>query len=455
MTGGYSAPSVDSIQSVGRYALVAELGRGGTATVFLAVPRDEPNGRPVVLKVLRAYDEDRELRRMFGNESQLALRLHHPNVVRTFDVGRDGKHAFLVMEYLEGRPLAKLLGPAGDVPLPLALFALVEALDGLHYAHELHDPEGQSYDIVHRDISPFNIFITYDGGVKVLDFGAAKFIDSMATTAAGAIKGRLRYMAPEQASGQRLDRRADIFSMGIVLWQAITGRALWADLDSATVVSRLLGGDIPTPGPARGDVSPELVATCQRALSSDPARRFQTAADFADALRAELPRFGERASREALRAYLDARFAAEKEQAGRIVSDRLRHITVAVTPLAGSARPSFTSRRPQRPSRARYAAIPAVVVALLAPLLWLRFNREAGPAAAAQPAPPAASVLASPPATDPTREPPAAPAAAPSPTDAPSAAAAASLGPPPPTPALKPRPVTTWSAPGSARPPAD
>ncbi|HEU4410718.1 MAG TPA: protein kinase [Polyangiaceae bacterium] len=363
MNGGPLAPPADPpVQSVGRYALVAELGRGGTSNVFLAVAQGEPGARPVVLKVLRAYDEDRELRGMFTNEGQLALRLQHPNVVRTFETGREGRQAFLVMEHLEGRPLTKLLGPAGDVPLPLALLVLADALEGLHYAHELRDPEGNSYNIVHRDVSPHNVFVTYEGEVKVLDFGAAKFADATAATAVGAIKGRLRYMAPEQAAGRLLDRRADVFSMGIVLWQAMTGRPLWGDLDDATVVSRLLRGDIPSPGPARADITPNLLAICRRALSPEPARRFETAATFAATLRAELKRHGERGSRDALRAYLGSRFAAEKERAERVVDMRLRQLSTAAAPSAGASDPHTAATPSAGASDPHAAAMPSAGV---------------------------------------------------------------------------------------------
>lgn len=393
MNGGPAPPADPPVQSIGRYALVAELGRGGTANIFLAVPQGEPSARPVVLKVLRAYDEDRELRRMFVNEGQLALRLQHPNVVRTSETGHHGKQAFLVMEHLEGRPLSKMLGPASDVPLPLplTLLALADALDGLHYAHELCDPHGAPYKIVHRDVSPHNIFITYDGEVKVLDFGAAKFADATAATAVGAIKGRLRYMAPEQAAGRALDRRADLFSMGIVLWQAMTGRQLWGDLDDATVVTRLLRGDIPSPGPPRGDVTPNLLAICRRALASAPERRYETAAAFSEALRGELKRHGERGSREALRTYVTARFAAEKERADRVVDVRLRQLSTAATPSAGTACPSPppAPRRRDLALSALAIAVPATGIALLASLLLVRPQRAADDPE--RPAPPASA----------------------------------------------------------------
>ncbi|HEU4537999.1 MAG TPA: serine/threonine-protein kinase, partial [Polyangiaceae bacterium] len=363
-------PADPAVTSVGPYALVAELGRGGTANVFLAVAREQPNAPPVVLKVLRAYDEDHELRRMFTNEGQITLRLRHPNVISTFDAGSEGRHTYLVMEHLRGRPLSKLLGPPGDLPLPLALRVLVEALEGLHYAHELRDEAGKSYGIIHRDVSPQNVFITYDGDVKVLDFGAAKFADATAATAVGTIKGRLRYMAPEQAAGRPLDRRADLFSMGIMLWQAVHGHHLWGDLDDATVVTRLLTGDIPPPGPARPGASPALLAACERALAHDPARRFETAAAFAAVLRAELDAYGERGSREALRDHLAARFAAEKERAERVVDVRLRQISTGLTPTGGLPRPR-AHPRPWEVALATLSTLaPVAGVALLASLLF-------------------------------------------------------------------------------------
>ncbi len=400
MPGSALAPPAEPAvaPNVGPYALVAQLGRGGTANVFLALERDDPNARPVVLKVLRAYDEDVDLRRMFANESQIALRLRHPNVIRTFDAGREGDRAYLVMEHLEGRPLSSLLGPAGNAPLPLALRVLVEALEGLHYAHELRDAAGASYDIVHRDVSPHNVFVTYDGDVKVLDFGAAKFADAAAATAIGAIKGRLRYMAPEQAAGQPLDRRADVYSLGLILWQALAGRSLWAGLDDGNVVARLLGGDDPPPPPApRDGASPGLLEACRRALAHDPARRFESAAAFAAALRPELAAYGERGSRAALAAHLAARFGAERERAERVVDARLRQLTLALTPSVGVLRP----RPPDAPRRglagALAIALPGAFAALLGALLLVRPRHAPADPPLASPAAPAPSALAPPP----------------------------------------------------------
>src|SRR5262249_34813659 len=149
---------------------------------------------------------------MFLEEARLAARLHHPNVVQTNEVGFDGEHHFLEMEYLDGQPFETILRKAAKatpLPLPVALYVPAQALRGLHYAHELVGLSGEPLEIVHRDVSPHNIFVTYDGQVKVLDFGVAKAADSTCDTKTGVIKGKMSYMAPEQAARKAVDRRAD------------------------------------------------------------------------------------------------------------------------------------------------------------------------------------------------------------------------------------------------------
>src|SRR5512133_824440 len=210
--------------SLGKYRLLAELGHGGMAQVFLALAKGVAGfNKLVVIKQIHAeLAEDPDFVRMFLDEARLAARLNHPNVVQTNEVDHDNKRYFIAMEYLEGQTLNRVFNRMGRDPklLPLGhrLRLVADGLAGLHYAHELKDYDGKALGVVHRDFTPHNIFVTYNGVVKVVDFGIAKALNSSSQTQSGVLKGKVSYMAPEQARGERVDRRADIFSVGMILW---------------------------------------------------------------------------------------------------------------------------------------------------------------------------------------------------------------------------------------------
>src|SRR6185437_8026107 len=252
MLEGSQGTSAGGANTLGKYRLIAELGHGGMAEVYLAVVRG-PAGfnKLVVIKQIRPQlAEDPEFLAMFLDEARLAARLSHPNVVQTNEVGQEGSRYFIAMEYLEGQPLNRVLHrvqKTGGIPLALHVKILSDVLGGLHHAHELADFDGTPLEVVHRDVTPHNVFITYDGQVKVVDFGIAKALNSSAETRTGVLKGKVAYMAPEQARGERCDRRADVFSVGVMLWEAATGRRLWKGVPDITILQRLLAGDIPRP----------------------------------------------------------------------------------------------------------------------------------------------------------------------------------------------------------------
>src|SRR5580692_2855373 len=238
-------------RSVGKYQLLAVLGRGGMADVFLALSRG-PMGfsKLVVLKRLRrALADDKGFRNMFLDEARLAARLNHPNVVHTHEVGEDKGNYFIAMEYLEGQSLNKViheLSKRGETLPELVCARIIsDALAGLHYAHELKDFDGTPLDIIHRDVSPHNVFVTYDGQVKLVDFGIAKAALSQVQTEVGVLKGKVAYMAPEQAMGTDVDGRADIFAMGIVLWELLAQERLMTGESAAATLLRLLQQPIP------------------------------------------------------------------------------------------------------------------------------------------------------------------------------------------------------------------
>jgi eukaryotic-like serine/threonine-protein kinase len=273
----------------GKYRILAELGQGGTATVSLAVARGPADfSKLVVLKVMKsALLQERDFSGMFMNEARLAARLNHPNIVQTNEVFDHGGLPVIVMEYLEGQSLSSVLARSRGVsrlPLEMHLRIISDVLSGLHYSHELRDFDGTPLNVVHRDMSPHNVFVTFDGHVKLLDFGIAKLAGSHVETATGVIKGKLRYMSPEQITGEVIDRRADVFAVGVMLWEAAADARMWAGMSEATIMNHLLNGEVPTPKQANPEVDERLEAIIMKALSSEPADRHPSAA----ALQAEL-----------------------------------------------------------------------------------------------------------------------------------------------------------------------
>lgn len=282
---GDSAPTPAS--RVGKYEVIARLGKGGMAQIHLAITRG-PGGfnKLVVLKHLESSDDS--FRQMFLDEARLAALLHHPNVVQTYEVSETNDSYFIAMEYLEGQPLDKVIREMkkrGQQLEPRVCARIVaDALSGLHYTHELRDYSGTPLDVVHRDVSPHNLFVTYDGNVKVLDFGVAKTSAKINETAVGVLKGKLGYMAPEQAAAQPTDRRADIFAMGIVLWELLTLERFRTADSAAGVLGEALRGSLPDLTRVRPGVPRQLEQVLWQALAHDPRRRYQTAQEMRDEL---------------------------------------------------------------------------------------------------------------------------------------------------------------------------
>lgn len=313
---------------IGKYRLVVEIGKGGMADVFLAVAQG-PIGfnKLLVIKRLKAdMADDPELVSMQLDEARLAARLNHPNVVQTVEVAEDRGQYYIAMEYLEGQPLNRILSRAArGRPLPLAarLRIVCEALAGLHYAHELIDFDGTPLDVVHRDATPQNIFVTYDGQVKLVDFGIAKASKREAETRIGMIKGKIPYMGPQQANGLPVDRRADIFSMGVILWEALAEARMWKNVDDLVIVHQLTAGQLPRLRDAKPDVHPELERIVNRAMSIDVDERYLTAFDFQRDLEAFIEASGERTSSRELGAFVAELFAARRAELRRIIDSQL------------------------------------------------------------------------------------------------------------------------------------
>lgn len=314
---------------IGKYRLIAELGHGGMSDVYLAVAKGMAGFRKLlVIKQLRPnLAEDEEFLAMFLDEARLAARLSHRNVVATHEVGEDDGRYYIAMEYLEGQALKRIVHRAKDrFERSLHLHVILEVLKGLHYAHELCDFDGTPLGVVHRDVSPHNVFVTYGGDVKVVDFGVAKALDSSTETSAGVMKGKLAYMSPEQARGSAVDRRADIFSVGVILWECLTGKRMWAGQTSSRIAERLVGGDIPDIRLEASDVPDGLAGICERALSCDLDRRYATALEMHDALQAFVEGQHEQVRAETLGARVEKLFADERLLMQTIVERQLSRI---------------------------------------------------------------------------------------------------------------------------------
>jgi serine/threonine-protein kinase len=288
----FNTPMTGQYRVLSKYRLIARLGSGGMAEVFLAVT-GSPRGfnKLQVLKVLRTdlpEQERADFVRMFRDEGRLAARLNHPNIVQSHEVGSEEGHEFIAMEYLEGQPLSNVQGRAWALgeeafPLELQLHIFCLVLEGLDYAHTLTDYDGRRLNIVHRDVSPQNVFITYSGHTKLVDFGIAKTLES-SKTRAGVVKGKVPYMSPEQVLGGAIDHRADLFSVGVILWEAIARRHMHGTASVYEILRRLVQGELPRIREAVPEVPEQLERILERALSLKPEDRYADAAAFREDL---------------------------------------------------------------------------------------------------------------------------------------------------------------------------
>lgn len=273
-----------------RYELVGELASGGMATVFLGrIGGVGGFQRFVAIKRLHPHlAHEQDFVEMFIDEARLAASIHHPNVVPILDIGASEHGYYLAMEYIEGDTLARLLARAAStgarLPMPIALRIVLDTLAGLHAAHELRDEQDALLGLVHRDVSPQNILVGVDGTSRITDFGVAHASSRLSTTRGGQLKGKLAYMAPEQARGQGIDRRADVFAMGTVLWEVLAGRRLFKAEGDAETLNRVLFEPIPRLREVDESLPAALDAVATRALERDPEKRYATCSELFDAL---------------------------------------------------------------------------------------------------------------------------------------------------------------------------
>ncbi|WP_244222404.1 serine/threonine-protein kinase, partial [Corallococcus praedator] len=279
-----------SIETYGSYQLLKRLATGGMAQIYLArrPGSDAPDKLLVLKRILPHLSENDEFVRMFLDEARIAARLAHPNVVQIYDLGAEGDTFFIAMEYIHGVDARRLWKrsetSSKPLPVPLVCRILLEASAGLDYAHKKTDATGRPLGIVHRDVSPQNILVTFEGGVKVVDFGIAKAADQATVTRSGVLKGKYSYMSPEQASGQRVDCRSDVFALGVVLHELLTGGRLFKRPSDMLTLSAVAECNVPPPSHVAPRVPADLDPIVLKALAKDPDARYQHAQDLQRAL---------------------------------------------------------------------------------------------------------------------------------------------------------------------------
>jgi eukaryotic-like serine/threonine-protein kinase len=305
----------------------------------------------VVLKVLnQELASDPEMRQSFLREAEISARLNHPNIVNVHEVFEHGTTAVMVMQHLEGMSLSEILSRLkGSIPLKLHVNILCQLLDALHYFHELKDANGVSLECVHRDVSPDNVMVLHEGGIKIVDFGVAKVrAQSENQTRAGVIKGKVAYMPPEQLLAcASVDRRADIYSVGVMLWEAAAGRRMWRGMDASARMRAIVKGEIPDIRQAASGVSDALASIIVRALAHTPDGRYATAEEMQIELeQVTLTEGGHSAPRE-LAEFMRVNFGDERREKQRLIEKVVgdREFSLAGASWSSSDPPSGANER--------------------------------------------------------------------------------------------------------------
>ena len=310
-------------QRFGRYVLRHRIARGGMASVYLAqLSGAHGFERWVALKVVHPHlAEDRRFVQMFLDEARLASRIHHPNVCQVIDFGEEHESAYLVMEYLHGETLHAVVNRSLELgaPIWLPVRAIVDAARGLHAAHELSGLDGHPLGLVHRDVSPQNLLVLYDGPTKVMDFGVARARGRIADTSANEVKGKISYMSPEQLEQQPIDRRTDIWGLGVLLWETTVRRPLFRAENEGATALNVVRMNVPRPSTLVDSYSAMLEEVVMTALQRDPARRFGTAAELADALESYLYSVGRPTGHAQVAQWMGTAFARRREERDQIL----------------------------------------------------------------------------------------------------------------------------------------
>ncbi|HEY3500032.1 MAG TPA: serine/threonine-protein kinase [Polyangiaceae bacterium] len=315
---------------LGRYELLLPVAAGGMAMVWAARLKGSRGFQKIVAvkTMLPKLSEDAQFEKMFLDEASLASRIHHPNVVEVLDLGEQDGVLFIAMEWLDGVPLNQVMKAAkaaSGIPLPVAIHILTHAAEGLHCAHDLKDDRGSMIGLVHRDVSPQNILVGYDGFTKMVDFGLAKATAlGDGATRAGQLKGKISYMAPEQIKGEPLDRRADVFALGVVLYAVTTGKHPFRrESEGATLFA--ISAPEQAPAPSRYMAYPaDLEAVLMKAIAKDPNQRYSSSLEFARALEGTLPEVERAHGGERVAAFLKELLGKQQEDSRAALIEALR-----------------------------------------------------------------------------------------------------------------------------------
>ncbi|MCC6336534.1 MAG: protein kinase [Myxococcales bacterium] len=337
-----------SVRRLGRYELLEQLGEGGMGSVWLARLTGGHGFEKlcIVKTVLPSIAKDPEFVSRFLHEGRVLTQLHHANIAQVYDMGEEEGALFLALEYVPGVDLSTLHQQVRardeQLPLSLAIYVAQQMAEGLGYAHRRAALDGTALHIVHRDVSPQNVMVSYDGEVKVIDFGIARSEARSRHTAQASVMGKLGYMAPEQAKGEALDHRADQFAVGVVLWELLANAPYVPRGTLTEMVVAMASPPVRLLTPLRPDVPPSLEATVLKALSADVSRRFPTTDDLARALMDELLRLGALPSKLQVGEYVQSRctlaFSSQQKLLTRISTLRAQP-TVASTPETARATP--------------------------------------------------------------------------------------------------------------------
>ena len=310
-------------ETFGRYQLLGLLGQGGMGRLYIAERRGiQGFVKIVALKRIQPHLADsKQLREMFLNEARIAARLEHPNIVATYELGEVDGNYFISMEYLPGEDLSAIISGCQDGRMPIEIAAALtqQAAQGLHYAHEARDGHGKSIGLVHRDVSPRNIFVTYHGVVKLLDFGVVRGPEKQKSIP-GVFKGKYGYCAPEQIEGGAIDRRTDVFCLGIALWESLTGARLFDASNDAATIDAVRSRPIEPPSALRAEIPAEIDAITLRALARDPEKRFRTAHDMSEELDRYLLGHDSRPTSKIVGRWMESIFGSERATLKKAIS---------------------------------------------------------------------------------------------------------------------------------------
>jgi len=327
-------------RSFGRFELLLEMGSGGMATLFLSRIRGPQNFEKLIAikKIHDHLSKEDEFVDMFLDEARISAMIHHPNVVQIFDLGSIDDAYFIAMEYVHGQDLSQLL--RGVIRNKNQTFSwahasrlVADAASGLHAAHELKDAEGKPLGLVHRDVSPQNILVSYDGHVKVVDFGIAFAAEKISQTSVGTLKGKASYMSPEQSRGQPVDRRSDVFALGILLFECCCMKRLFREDTEAGTLLRVGAADVPRPRTIRPGIPAELERIIMRALAKNPDDRFESAGEMQQALEQMLVTRGEVVGPTQIETLMNELFHDRK----RIRDTQLREVSLRPSTNVGPA----------------------------------------------------------------------------------------------------------------------